>query len=213
MKARLERILFGLLLAPPAPLAGFLGAWCLSFILLPERWIPIGALTGLLIGSLADLLFLKTLLDRLPRLTSLFWVSVLVFYAVGIFGLCMGVPVCNVALALPAGFVTGARLAHAAVGGRRIRLATRRTCLLTTGLLALVCVASAFFALTSPSTPADLQGMLGLGFTVAPAMVWGLILVGGAGLLAVNWALTVLSVRLTLRILGDPLSPAAAPVS
>ena len=43
--------------------------------------------------------------------------------------------------------------------------------------------------------------MLGLPFLVTPAMIWALILLGGAGLLAVNWALTVLFVRLTYRFL------------
>jgi hypothetical protein len=44
--------------------------------------------------------------------------------------------------------------------------------------------------------------MLGLGFEVTQTMIWGLILIGGAGLLAVNWVLTGLSVHLTHRFLS-----------
>jgi hypothetical protein len=204
MKTKLERLVLGLILAPPAPLAGLLGGWWLSYALLPEEWIPRSAIAGLLLGVLADCLFLGRLLDRAHRLGPAFWLAVLLFYAVGTFGFSMGVPVLNVALALPAGFVVGGRLAHQAANGSRVRLATQRTCIMTTGLLALTCAASAFFALTSSSTPGDLRGMLGLGFEVTPAMIWGLILIGGAGLLAVNWLLTGLAVHLTHRSLSLP---------
>jgi len=43
--------------------------------------------------------------------------------------------------------------------------------------------------------------MFGLGFQVTPAMIWGLILIGGVGLLAINWVLTGLSVHVTHRFL------------
>jgi hypothetical protein len=45
--------------------------------------------------------------------------------------------------------------------------------------------------------------MLGLGFEVTRAMIWGLILVGGVGLLAVNWVLTGLSVHIFYRFLNN----------
>jgi hypothetical protein len=114
----------------------------------------------------------------------------------------MGVPLFNAALAVPAGFVVGGKLARETVDRVRLRSVTLRTCILTTALMALVCATSAFVALMSPSTPSDLRGMLGLGFEVTPAMIWGLILVGGTGLLTVNWVLTGLSVHLTHRFLS-----------
>lgn len=202
MKTKLERLALGFLLAPLAPLAGLMVFWFTSFTFLPEEWIGPSTLAGLVLGILADIFLLKKLIHRANRLSLTFWIAVLVFYAVGMFGLFMGVPVFNAALAIPAGFIVGGRLAHEAADGPRLRFAVLRTCILTTGLLALVCIASAVFALTSPSTPADLEGVLRLPFTVTTSMVWGLILVGGTGLLAVNWALAALSVRLTYRFLS-----------
>jgi hypothetical protein len=204
MKTKLERFTIGPILAPILPLAGFMLFWWLSYTLLPERWMPFGTLAGLLLGILADFFLIKRLIARLDQLGILFWVTVFLFYTVGVFGMFMGVPVFNLGLAVPAGFVVGSRLARAAANPTRVRTAAQRTAFFTTLVLALVCVASAFFALSSSSTAADLEGMLGLGFEVTPAMIWGLILVGGAGLLAVNWALTWLSVCLTHRFLGTP---------
>ena len=202
MKTKLERFALAVLIAPLAPIALLLAGWWLAFDRLPEAWIPWGALSGLALGLLADLLFLKKLLARAERLSLAFWLVVLLFYAVGSFGFFMGVPVFNAVLAIPAGFVDGGRLARRTADGTGVRSAALRTCLLTTGLMALTCAASASFALLSPSTPGDLRGMLGLGFAITPAMLWGVVLVGGAGLLAVNWVLTALSVRLTYRWLS-----------
>ena len=144
---------------------------------------------------------MKNLLARYHHLSLVFWLSVLLFYAVGLFGLFMGVPIFHVLLAIPAGFVMGGRLAAENSDFPKLRKTTNKTCLVTTGLMALTCAASAFFALASPSTPADLQGMLRLDFSFTPVMLWGLILVGGSILLVVNWALTALSTHLAYRFL------------
>jgi len=204
MKPKIEHFALALILAPLAPLALFMGFWWFSYVFLPEKWIPYATLLGLLLGILADAFFLKNLVERAYRLGTVFWLAVLLFYSVGTFGLFMGVPVFNAALAVPAGFVVGGKLAHETMNQDLLRRASLRTCILTTVIMALVCVASAFFALLSPSTPSDLRGMLGLGFDVSAGMIWGIILVGGAGLLTVNWLFTSLAVRVTYRFLSTP---------
>jgi hypothetical protein len=204
MKIKIERFTLGLILAPLAPIVGLLGFWWTSYALLPERWIAICAISGLALGILADAFLLKEFVERSYRLGTVFWLAVLLFYSVGTFGFFMGVPVFNAALAIPAGFVVGGKLSRETATGVRLRQVSLRTSILTTSLMALVCAASAFFALISPSTSSDLRGMLGLGFEVTPTMVYGLILIGGVGLMAVNWLLTSLAIRLTHRYLSTP---------
>jgi hypothetical protein len=201
MKTKLERIGLGLILAPLLPLAGLMAGWWAGFELLPEKWIPVAALGGVLGGILADVLLLKRLLDHRPGWP--FWVSVLLFYSIGIFGMFMGVPVVNAALAIPAGFVVGSRLADENADQGQVQQASRRTAWFTTGVLALICVSSAILALASPSTPSDLHGMLRLNFEVTQAMVVGLILVGGMALLVTGWVLSIASVRLTHFLLQN----------
>ncbi len=203
MKTKIEHFALGLILAPLAPLAGLLGFWWSSYAFLPGEWVPYCALSGLALGILSDIFILKRMITRAYKLGAVFWLAVLLFYSVGMFGFFMGVPLFNAALAIPAGFVVGGKLAHEPVDGVRIRRASLRTCILTTALMVLVCAASATVALISPSTPGDLRGMLGLGFEVTRTMIWGLILVGGAGLLAVNWVLTGLSVHIFYRFLNN----------
>jgi len=204
MRTKIESFVHGLILAPLAPIAGFLGFWWTSYALLPERWTPLCAISGLALGIIADVLLLKKLTARAYHLDPVFWLAVLLFYSIGTFGFFMGVPVFNAALAIPVGFFIGGKMAYEKADDVRMRRVSLQTCILTTVLMALVCTASAFFSLMSPSTPNDLRGMLSFGFEVTPAMIWGIILVGGAGLLIFNWLLTGLAVRLTHRFLSTP---------
>ena len=203
MNPKLEHFVFGLILAPPAPLAGLLVGWWGSYALLPERWIPFGALSGLFLGILADIFMLKKLLDSAHQLGRILWVAVFLFYTIGVFGFFMGVPLFNAFLAIPAGFIVGAKLARQKADPQRIRQAAGQTARFTTGMLTLVCCASALLALLSKSTASDLQGLLGLGFEVTQAMIIGMIVIGGAALLAVSYGLTIISVHFSHKFL-DP---------
>ncbi len=62
-------------------------------------------------------------------------------------------------------------------------------------MLAIACIASATIALLDPYTAGNLEGMLGLSFDVTTSMIVALIIIGGAGLLAVQWVLTGAAVR------------------
>jgi hypothetical protein len=196
MKTTIERFIFGLILAPLAPLAGFMVAWWAAYSWLPEKWIPLGALAGLSVGIAADAFLLRRWIERPRRLNFLFWAVIFLFYTVGMFGFFMGVPAFNVLLALPAGFVVAAKTADATSGSSLVRRSARGAAWFTTAVLFCVCAASAAIALLSPSTASDLQGMLGLHFEVTQAMILALIGLGGALLLAANWLLAWLSTRL-----------------
>jgi hypothetical protein len=198
---KIEIFVLAVILGLIMPILGLLIGWWGAIPFLPEKMISSVALAGLILGLLADAVFLKRVVQKAHQMDIRIWAAIYLFYSLGVFGLFMGVPVFNVALAIPAGFVIGGRLVHEMVDGHRVRTTACRTCILTTVLIAFICAASAFIALASPSTPADLEGMLGLPFTVTPAMIWGIILVGGTGLLAVNWVLTALSFRFTYHFL------------
>jgi hypothetical protein len=195
MNRKIERFFLALILAPPTPLALFLAGWWGAFQFLPEEWIPFVAISGLLLGILIDIFILRRLIDRVDHLSIVFWSAVYLFYSMGAFGFFMGVPVFNSFLSLPAGFVVGRKLAAEKADLLRVRRAARRTAWFSTGILAVVCVASATVALLSNSTASDLQHMLGLWFEVTPGMILGLIVIGGLALLALGWGLAVVSVR------------------
>jgi hypothetical protein len=204
MNRKIERFFLTLILAPPAPLALFLAGWWGAYQFLPEAWIPLGAISGLLMGILIDILILRRLIDRVDHLSMVFWTAVYLFYSMGAFGFFMGVPVFNSFLSIPAGFVVGRKLAAEKADLARVRRATRQTAWFSTGILAAVCAASAAVALLSSSTASDLQHMLRLWFEVTPGMILGLIVIGGLALLALGWGLAAVSVRFSFTFFQRP---------
>ena len=198
---KFETFVLAVILGLIAPAIGLLVFWWGAYALLPESWIPSVALSGILLGLLVDLFFLKRWVRSALRMDIKLWIAIYLFYSVCVFGFFMGVPVFNALLALPAGFVIGGRLLEKNADLPRVRKEAGHTALFTTILLALVCVASAFFALINKSTASDLQGMLGLGFEVSQGMIIGLIVVGGLALLAFGWGLAVVSVRFSYAFL------------
>jgi hypothetical protein len=173
--------------------------WWGSIPFVPEEQIPFWALAGLALGLLVDLLFLRRWLAKAYALPVPVWIGLYLFYSVGLFGFFMGVPVFNLLLAIPAGFFVGAKLAHDRPPEIEIKKVVDHTVSFTTAVLALVCLTSASLALADPHTPVNLEGLLGLGFAVTLPMLLGVILVGGAGLLAANWWLVRKTIDLTYR--------------
>jgi hypothetical protein len=201
MKTKIQNFIHGLILAPLAPLSLFLGGWWLACFVLPEKWIFAGALLGFALGVLVDIPLLRRWTANTGKLNTFFWMVAFLFYSVGLFGFFMGVPVFNLGLAIPAGFILGSRLVASQADETKLRCATRNAAGFTTGVLALVCTASAFIALVDPYTASGLQGMLGLPFEVTQNMIIGLIVVGGFSLLIFNWLLTSISIHFTYRFL------------
>jgi hypothetical protein len=196
---KLETVVIGLIFGAIPVITGALAGWWLIIPFVPESLIFAGMLAGLLVGVLIDVAFLKSWIRQAYSTSPIVWGGVYLFYSVGLFGFFMGVPVFNVGLALPAGFFVGAYLAHQGAQPPQVKRMARRSSMVTTGILALVCSASAAVALIDPYTADNLEGMLGLSFPVTTPMIVGIILIGGSLLLVLQWWLTQKSVELTYR--------------
>jgi hypothetical protein len=196
---KIEIVAIGLIYGAIPIIAGSLAGWWLIIPYVPERLIFAGLLAGFFVGILVDVLFLRRWIRRAYSMRPIVWGGIYLFYSVGLFGMFMGVPIFNVGLALPAGCFVGAYLANRAAQPPEVKAAARRSSLVTTGILALICVASASIALIDPYTAGSLEGMLGLPFHVTTLMIVGLILIGGSFLLVLQWWLTKTSVELTYR--------------
>lgn len=207
---RIEIAAIGVLFGAVPIIAGFLAGWWISIPLVCESWVPLCALAGLLVGASVDAVFLKTWVRRAYSMRPSVWMAVYLFYSIGMFGFFVGVPVFNVVLALPAGLFVGGRLAYSGADSTAMKAAARRSAMFTTGVLGVVCAASAFIALASPSTASDLQGMLGLSFRVTRPMIIGLILSGGLSMLALQWWLTCRAAERTYRYLTASANPPAS---
>ena len=191
----IQAVIFGFI----PPILGLLTGWWGAFAWLPERLIGPVALAGLTIGLLVDFFYLKKWVNQTETISWPVWLAIYLFYAVGMYGFFMGVPAFHLGLALPAGFIVGVKLTRQAAAVDHAQRVSRLAGGLTTGVLACLCAASAFLALSDPYTTANLEGMFALNFEVTQPMIIGLIIGGGGILLVANWWLTGVVSRWTLH--------------
>jgi hypothetical protein len=198
-RQKLETFALSILFGAIPVLALFIAGWWISMPFVPESRVFLFALAGIALGIIVDVLFLKCWVRRAYDMKPGVWMAVYGFYAVGMFGFFMGFPVFHVLLALPAGAFIGRWLARGGADSARMKTASRQTARFTTAVLGLVCAASGALAITHRSTASEVEHMLGLPFRVTDGMIVGIILFGGAVLLALGWLLTVKAVERVYR--------------
>jgi hypothetical protein len=187
---KIEALVFTAILGPIPPVIGLLTGWWGTFAWLPEGLIGPAALNGLALGLLVDLFYLKKWVNQAETMAWPVWLAIYLFYAIGLYGFFMGMPAFHLGLALPAGFIVGVKLTRQAANVDQARRVSRLAGGLTTGVLACLCAASAFLALSDLYTAANLEGMFALNFKVTQPMIIGLIVIGGGVLLTLNGWLT-----------------------
>ncbi len=197
---KLEMVFLTLVLGAILPLCGFLAGWWGTFAFFSNAQVFMAAGAGLLAGLILDFIFMKRWIAVAWQSNLCIWMAVFLFYSICTFGFFMGVPIPNLGLAVLSGIYIGRRLANTTCREDDQKRLTAETAGFTTLVFFLICAASAYFALHDPTTGANLQGMFQLPFEVTLEMVIALIVVGGAAVLALNWWLTVKTIRITSRL-------------
>lgn len=198
----IERFTLWIILGSVAPITGLLAGWWLFMGIFADVKILIPALTGLLCGVLLDVFLLKQAVQAAYQVSWLPWAVVYLFYAICIFGFFMGVPLINVALGVPFGILVAGKLFNRHAESTEVNRTTLAATRFSTMMMLFICLASATIALLDPYTAANLEGMLMLPFTVTPAMIWGLIIIGGSMLLITQWWVTKLTILFSWHLLA-----------
>jgi len=206
---RLEMILYKLMIWGVVPTILFLAGWWSSIGLQDNDAIFSIAVGGLGLGILIDAVVLKPKLKSIETLKFSTLMIIYIFYSIMVLGFFMGVPVFNVALGILAGrFMVRVGL-YKGYSLPQMKALIRDTAVFVTVVLIGICLISAWIALIDPlDTAINLQGMLGLGFTVTPLMVFGLVGIGGIGLILTQYALAKFFAHYGLaHVAFDPKDP------
>lgn len=190
----IDRFLGSLVFGFIIPITTLCIFWWGSYLLKLD--VSAGAPIGLVTGGIIDILLLRKLVNRMYSLSSTVLVVVYVILSIEIFGFFMGVPVFNIIAGVIAAFYIGRKMKIT-----RAKKETFRTKLITTNrfstlILIIICACSAYIAIRDPYTASNLEGMFNLNFKVTKVMLWGIILIGGAGLVGLQYVASVLVGRL-----------------
>jgi hypothetical protein len=197
---KFDKIFFGLLFGGLPFLLFFLISLTLWFFFdRNETRIPFYIVPGLLTAVFIDLWLLKGCIKRRYDLTIWFIVAIYIFCNVCIYGFFMGFPVFNAFMGVIAGYYFGNRILVQKIRPEKSAGVIHRISLFTCFVMSVICISSAWIALSDETTGENIRGMAGLNFEVTKSMIWAIIMFGGTGLLVAQYFITKFSVILTLK--------------
>ncbi len=177
----------------------FVTAGLANVIFLEEKGITYWALAGLVVGLFIDIIFVKSWVKKAYQINSRIMVALYVFYSIGVFGLCMGIPVLNFVLCMAAGAYTARRIYHNKAGPAEFEPAVRKVSVFAAAVMAMICFLMALWA--------GIGGMIGyrfetpfLSFTFTIPVFFIIVLTGGALLVLLQYYLTRISAKATFKL-------------
>lgn len=186
---RFDRVFGELIIGALIPAVSICAFWWTSYLLginmIP--WFIAGAAAGIVL----DVIFLDKLVKRFYHFNPIVLVVIYIIYSVGFFGFFMGVPVFNTALGIIAGLYVGRKMRVSGQNKERYKTEIKKAMIFSSIILLLICIASAYLALTDPYTKGNLEGMFKLNFELTDTIIWAVIILGGLGLLALQNILLV----------------------
>lgn len=156
-------------------------------------------ISGLLIGGLIDLKFLKSWINY--RFKMPIWIITLIYlmYNVFVYGFFMGLPVFNAFLGLLAGYYFGNRICFNKVESEKHPKLINQVSIFSGLIMTTVCISSGFLAIYDNGAAGMIKNVLGLSFEVTHSMLWIIVLIGGAALISTNILLTRITMIKTIK--------------
>jgi hypothetical protein len=197
----LDKIFFGFMIGFTFPfLLCLLSGIVWFYVDKNESRVLIYLITGLLLGLLIDMKFLRNWINIRYELSIWFIIFIYLVYNIGLYGFFMGFPVFNVFFGIIAGYYSGKRICFSKIKSEKHSKLINLVSLFTGLIMTLICISSGFLALSGNGAGDDIKGMLGLGFDVTKSMVWGITLIGGVSLILAQILLTRITIVKTIKI-------------
>lgn len=192
--SKFDKAFAGIILGVIIPVISLSGFWWSSLAL---KWdVKLWGITGIILGILFDIMFLKKLILKFYYLGTITLLMLYAVYSIGIFGFFMGVPVFNVFPGIVAGIYVGRKLKITRQTPDAFKENMLKTARFSSAALLVVCSCSAYLALQDPFTGANLRGMLNLSFEVTAIHIWLVIILGGAALLLGQYLFLMIAGRI-----------------
>ncbi len=178
--------------SPVIPILLFLIGWWGSLPFFQDNLIFMFAILGLIIGIIINKIFLNKFISIGYNQKTIILITIYLFYSIGIFGFFMGVPVFNALLGIIASIYTTRKTIMNNEKEEILKKNLNNTALFCSSILLFFCICSAYLALKDPYTGENIKGMLGLNFEVTETIIYGIIIIGGLILLALQYFLVIL---------------------
>jgi hypothetical protein len=188
--SKVESFVVGVILGAVPVLFCFVSAWFTSAVLLDdERAVAVIALSGAAVGVVVDLLLLKRWVKRAYKINSKVLAAIYIFYSIGVFGFCMGIPILNFPVGMMAGIYTARKMYHIKAGTEECNRNIKRTSVFTALVMVVICCLLTLWALAGQMIGYRLETPV-LSFTLTAPVFFGAVFAGGAALVLLQYRLT-----------------------
>ena len=159
------------------------------------------ALAALGAGLVIDVIFLKRWVKGAYRMSNKELGAIYVFYSIGALGFGMGVPIFNFAVGITAGVYTGRKMRHIQANKDECIRSIKKSALFTAVVLMAMCCLTGFWAIVGGLVGSRFETPV-LSFTFTAPIIIGCVISGGLGLCAIQYRVTSIAAKITLKLSG-----------
>ena len=187
---KVELFILGVILGAVPVLFCFVAAWFTSALLIDnENTVSVIALSGLGVGVVIACLFVKSWARRAYQINNKVLAAIYIFYSIGVFGFCMGIPILNFGVGVMAGIYTARKMYHIKADEVECNRNINKTSLFKAVVMAMVCCLMALWAIAGEMIGYRFETPL-LSFTFTVPIFSAVVLTGGAALVLLQYWLT-----------------------
>lgn len=197
--SKIESFIVGMVLGPVPVLFCFVSAWFTSAVLLDdENAVAVIALSGAAVGVVVDFLFLKRWVKKAYEINSKVLAAIYIFYSIGVFGFCMGIPILNFPVCMMAGIYTARKMYHIKAGREECDRNIKRTSMFTALVMVLICCLLTLWAIAGNMIGYEVE--FPVSFTLTAPLFWAVVFAGGAFLVLLQYWLTSTAAKVTFNL-------------
>jgi len=201
MVGKIESVILGMFLGFVPIVFCFLSTMVIASIFFGKEALGPWVLWSLVPGIIIDAIFLKKWVRRAYQINNKVLAGIYLFYSVVALGLGMGLPILNLALGTAAGVYAARRMHFAGADEQNRNQAFKKTAVFCTLVMALMCCLITLWAIAGKMMGARVETPY-LSFTFTVPIFFAVVLTGGVVLVLLQYWLTRIAAKVTIRLLS-----------
>ncbi len=195
----IEILALALFFGFPPVLLCVVAAGFVNVIFLEEKGIAYWALGGLVVGLIIDVIFLKKWVRRAYQMNSKILAALYIFYSIGVLGFCMGIPILEFPLGMAAGAYAARKMYHTKAGPEEFKRNVKKVSVFAAAVMVLICCLITLWAIAGEMIGYRVETPY-VSFTFTVPIFSAVVLIGGAGLVLLQYWLTRTAAKVTFKL-------------
>ena len=200
MMSKVESLILGMFFGFLPVLFCVAAAGFANVVFLEEKGIGYWALGGLCVGLIIDVMFVKSWVKRAYQMNSKILAVLYIFYSIGVLGFCMGIPILEFPLGMAAGAYAARKMYHTKAGPEEFERSVKKMSIFAAAVMVLICCLITLWAIAGEMIGYRVETPY-LSFTFTVPIFSAVVLIGGAGLVLLQYWLTRTAAKVTFKLL------------